>query len=195
MKHPAPSPTVIDGTPHNHSGEDNLADLRRVVIHSAVMPNAPGAARRLGEWNRDGTTGGSWHYSTDADETYQCSYDRFVCWHAPPNRGSIGIEMADGLDHKRIPNLLNRARWLLPRHARMLRRTARLTARLCLAYDLPLLLLTVEGARAGRKGIATHDTISRAFGESTHSDPGAWPSKRFLRLTRRYARHLIDTRK
>jgi hypothetical protein len=74
----------------------------------------------------------------------------------------------------------------------MLRRTARLTAELCLAYDLPLVLLTVEGARAGRKGIATHDVVSDAFGQSSHWDPGAWPSKKFLRMVRSYAKKMKE---
>lgn len=196
-----PAPPVIGGNPAHNSGRNNHP-ITRVVIHSAVMENTPGAARLLGEWNRDGKTGGSWHYSVDADETFQCSFDSWVCWHAPPNTHSIGIEMADRpVPGSGRPDAAGTAaataaaqerwrrsilRWQTPRHRRMLRRTARLTAGLCLAYDLPPLLLTVEGARAGRRGIATHNTVSDAFGQSTHWDPGAWPERKFLRMVRRY---------
>lgn len=190
--HPPPTPPVIGGHPAKHSGKANHP-VKRVVIHSAVMDNTRGAARLLAAWNRNGTTGGSWHYAVDADEAFQCSFDSYVCWHAPPNGNSIGIEMADrpGTGTGRLGIL----RWQTPRNRRMLRRTARLTAELCLAYDLPLALLTVEGVRAGRRGIATHHTVSEAFGQSSHWDPGAWPSAKFLRMVRKHATHLQEIRK
>ena len=180
-----PSPPVVGGYPANHSGQSNHPPTR-VVIHSAVMDCRPGAARLLGAWNRDGTTGGSWHYATDPAETIQCSYDRFVCWHAPPNGRSIGIEMADRPSS-------SAARWLLPGHARMLRRTAHLAAELCLAYDLPLVFLGPAQLQAGRKGITTHAMVSEAFGQSSHWDPGGWPRKRFMRMARRHADKLTRT--
>jgi hypothetical protein len=181
-EHPPPSPPVAGGHPARHSGATNHP-IERVVIHSAVMACKPGAARLLARWNAEGTTGGSWHYATDPDETLQCSYDRYVCHHAPPNDGSIGIEMADD------PSL-GAARWLLPRQRRMLRRTAQLTAELCLAYDLPLALITPAGLAAGRRGIATHAAVSKAWGQSSHWDPGHWPAARFMRLVRKHAAQL-----
>jgi hypothetical protein len=69
----------------------------------------------------------------------------------------------------------------------MLRRAAWLTAELCLAYDLPLVLLTPADLRAGKRGIATHAAVTAAFGQSTHTDPRTWPSGRFLRIVRRHA--------
>lgn len=183
MDYPPPSPPApCGGVPRNHSGEHNLP-ITRVVIHSAVMPCRPGAARLLAKWCAEGTTGGSWHYATDPFATVQCAWDRFVCWHAPPNDGSIGIEMADMATD-------NLARWLIPWQRMMLRRTARLTAQLCLAYDVPLVLLTVGDLKAGRKGIARHASVSLAFGQSTHTDPRAFPADKFMRLVRRYATQL-----
>jgi hypothetical protein len=182
VTYPPPTPPVVGGHPANHSGRGNHP-IRRVVIHSAVMDCRPGAARTLAGWNRDGTTGGSWHYATDPDETIQCSYDSYVCWHAPPNSQSIGIEMADR------PSM-NPARWLLPRQRRMLHRTARLTAELCLAYDLPLVWLEPVQLAAGRRGITSHDNVSDTWRQSSHWDPGAWPRRKFMRLVRHYAAKL-----
>lgn len=192
--HPPPSPPVIGGEPAHHSGTGNHP-VMRVVIHSAVMDCRPGAARLLADWNRHGTTGGSWHYATDPDETIQCSFDSYVCHHAPPNGHSIGIEMADRADHEPTRNPWKGSRWVKPTQRRMLRRTARLTAELCLAYDLPLVLLTPEALKAGRQGIATHATVTAAFGQSTHTDPRTWPSRRFMRMVRKHAQHLQETRK
>lgn len=177
-----PTPPVIGGTPAHHSGQGNHP-VTRVVIHSAVMPCRPGAARKLAAWNAAGTTGGSWHYAVDPAETIQCSYDRFVCHHAPPNPHSIGIEMAD------LP-AASSVRWLLPAQAAMLRRTARLTAELCLAYELPLVFLGPAQLAAGRHGITTHAMVSDTWNQSSHWDPGGWPRRRFMRLVRKYAAEL-----
>ena len=179
---PPPSPPVIDGTPRNHSGQGNKP-IRRVVVHSAVMPCQPGRARQLGQMNSSGSTGGSWHYSVDPDATFQCSYDSYVCWHAPPNSHSIGIEMADW--PSKTPG-----RWLKSNQGKMLDRTARLVAQLCLAYDLPLVWLSVADLRAGKKGITVHANVSKAFRQSSHWDPGAFPRYRFMRLVRKHAAQL-----
>lgn len=189
-----PKPKVVGGHPKHHSGRGNHPVVR-VVIHSAVMECRSGAARLLGEWNRDGTTGGSWHYATDPDGAVQCSYDSYVCWHAPPNGHSLGIEMADNAGNEPVGNtwrnIWRRTRWAKPAQRRMLRHTARLAAELCLAYDLPLRLLTPAQVRAGHRGIATHATVTAAFGQSTHTDPRTWPARHFMRVVRRHARLVI----
>lgn len=190
---PPPSPTYL-GPPAKHSGMGNKP-INRVVIHSAVMPCEPGRARQLADMNRRGSGGGSWHYAVDPDETVQCSYDSVVCWHAPPNAHSIGIEMADHPEplpategSPRWKMLRRSWRWSKPRHLRMLNRTARLTAELCLAYDLPIRFLSPDDLRAGARGITTHANVSKAWRQSTHWDPGYWPRYGFMTLVRRHAR-------
>lgn len=179
-----PSPPVVGGAPANHSGRGNHP-VDRVVIHSAVTPCEPGRARQLGAWNRDGTTGGSWHYAIDPDETIQCSWDSFVCWHAPPNPHSLGNEMCEN-------PTWNPARWLGRNHRRTLAATARLTARQCLAYDIPIRWLSVKDLRAGRRGITSHHNVTKAFGQSTHTDPRAWPRRKFMRMVREEAARLLN---
>lgn len=176
-----PSPPVIGGTPNKHSGTANKP-INRVVIHSAVIPCENGRAVQLGHMNQTSITG-SWHYAVDPENTIQCSFDSFVCWHAPPNPHSIGIEMADIPQH--VPG-----RWQTPNHRKMLKRTARLTARLCLAYNIPLQFLTPAELRAGKRGVTTHNNVSLAFGESTHWDPGSWPRRKFMRMVRREAKRI-----
>lgn len=199
---PPPTPPVVGGHPANHSGKANHPPTR-VVIHSAVTPCREGMARTLGAMNRDGTTGGSWHYATDPAETIQCSYDSYVCWHAPPNAHSLGIEMADTPGpvpgDKRGTAAWKAAkrawRWRRPEQQAMLRRTARLTAHLLVAYDLPVVFVGVRGLRQGRRGVTTHANVSQAFGQSTHWDPGFWPRFRFMRLVRKAAQELRGERK
>lgn len=180
------SPPVVGGVPAHHSGEGNKP-IHRVVIHSAVMPCEVGRARQLGAMNASGATGGSWHYATDPGEAIQCSWDSFVCWHAPPNDHSLGIEMAD-TPGKRPATLalrrLNPWRWRDKNHAAMLRVTARLTAELCVDYRLPVKFINARELRAGHKGVTTHAQVTRAFHQSTHWDPGWWPRRRFMRMVR-----------
>lgn len=193
-RYPVPAPPVVGGVPAHHSGENNHPPTL-IVVHSAVIACKVGNARLLAAWNRDGTTAGSWHYAVDPAETIQCSYDRFVCWHAPPNGHTIGIEMCDM--PAPVPTVRGRAlaalrkswRWRDLEHRRTLERTADLVAGLLLAYDLPPCYVGVNAQRNGGKGWTTHAARSLAFGQSTHWDPGFWPRRRFGRMVaRRYAR-------
>lgn len=194
-KYPAPSPTYL-GPPAKHSGNGNKP-IRRVVIHSAVMPCEPGRARQLATMNRVGSGGGSWHYAVDPGTTIQCSYDSVVCWHAPPNSHSIGIEMADWPEPMPAPENTTvwkrnrlRWRWAKPAQMRMLLRTAKLTAELCLAYDLPITWLSAADLKAGRQGITSHANVSAAWRQSTHWDPGYWPRAGFMNRVRAHAKKI-----
>lgn len=195
------SPPVVGGEPALHSGTNNKP-VNRVVIHSAVMPCERGRARQLGKMNQLGSTGGSWHYATDPGEAIQCSWDSYVCWHAPPNLHSLGIEMADapgprpvGLTKRALWNLRKSWRWADANHRAMLDVTARLTAELVVVYDLPVRWLTVSDLRAGRRGVTSHDNVSRAWHQSTHWDPGWWPRRRFMRKVRRNVQRIKANRK
>jgi len=179
MAYPPPNPPVIDGTPAKHSGIGNKP-INRIVIHSAVMPCEPGRARQLGSMNSRGSGGGSWHYATDPTATFQCSWDKYICWHAPPNSHSIGIEMAD--NPSRLPG-----RWLRKNQKLMLARTAKLTAELCLAYNVPIRFLTAADLKAGKHGITTHAEVSKAWHQSSHWDPGSWPRATFMKQVAAYA--------
>jgi hypothetical protein len=76
-------------------------------------------------------------------------------------------------------------RWARKEQMLMLRRTARLTAELCAAYDVRVTYLGPRALRAGRRGITTHANVSAAWRQSTHWDPGFWPRYHFMNLVRR----------
>lgn len=194
MNFQPPAPPVIGGIPRNHSGRGNHP-VDHIVIHSAVMPCEAGRARQLAEMNQRGSSGGSWHYSVDPYEEFQCSWDSYVCWAAPPNPHKIHIEMADNpgpvpdlpRDSAKWKKLKASWRWARKPQRLMLRRTARLTAELALGYDIPIRFVGVPGLLAGKRGITVHDNVSRAFKQSTHWDPGFWPRFWFMFLVRRHA--------
>lgn len=183
-----PSPPYVGPAAHD-SGPGNRP-ISRIVIHCTVSPCVEGGARTIAEWFRDPRSQGSAHYVVDPGETVQVVYDSVVAWHAPPNQHSIGIELCDALvsaawDHEHAD------RWKDRNHRRMLKRAARLTARLCLAYDVPIARLEADDLRAGKRGLCGHVDVSRAFRQSSHWDPGrAFPWAEFVRLVRKHARRI-----
>jgi len=168
-----PSPPY---TPAAHTSAGDNKPIRRIVIHSTVSPSGAGLARKIAAYFQTQHAGGSAHYVVDAAETFQCVYDNTIAWHAPPNQHSIGIEMCD------MPSRVSFLRWRTVPGRAVLERTARLTAELCLAYGVPIRKLTVAQVKAGRMGICGHTDVSRAFHQSSHWDPGAFPWRRFISM-------------
>jgi len=178
----APHPTYLGPAAHT-SGPGNKP-IKHITIHSTVSPCVPGGARNIAAYFRTEASGGSAHYIVDPKEVIQSVYDDVIAWHAPPNEGSIGIEMCD------IPSATSKARWANRNQLVMLNRTAKLTARLCLHYKVPINFLTVAELKAGKPGITTHHNVSMAFHQSTHWDPGKWPEKTFMRLVHHHAKRI-----
>lgn len=188
--HPPPSPPYV-GPPAKHSGTGNkragFFPIDRIVLHGTVSPAVKGGARAIGAYFRSPNAGGSAHYVIDPGEVVQTAYDDVVAWHAPPNRHTIGVEFCD-------PVTMNLARWDDPPHKAELRLGARLVAELCLAYNVPAVMLGPAQLRAGRRGICEHDDVSDAFGQSTHWDLGAFPRRRFAAMVRAEMARLNDQR-
>lgn len=180
-KYPAPNPPYLGPAAHTSSGSNK--PIKRVVIHSTVSPCVEGQARKTAAYFRHPSSGGSAHYVVDPGETVQVVYDGVIAWHAPPNAGSLGIELCE------YPTTDVR-RWDDNNHQQLLHRAALLTAQLCLAYGVPPYFRPSWQLRAGMRGVTTHNMVSKAWGQSTHWDPGAWPRRKFMRLVRRNVRQI-----
>lgn len=176
------------GPPFRQSGNGNKP-IRRLVIHMTVSPCVPGQARATAAYFRSSQALGSAHRVIDPDESVAAAYDSLVCWHAPPNPGSLGYELCGYPDTNRAVAL---ARWATLPYRRTLRRAARMVARDALAYGIPIRFLSPEQLRAGERGITTHANVSEAWHQSTHWDPGIWPRRRFMRLVRKFADQLLE---
>lgn len=189
----APSPPFLGPAARRSTGSNK--PIERIVIHSTVSPCVPGGARNIAAFFRGARAAGSAHYVVDPVETVQCVWDSVIAWHAPPNQHSLGIEMCDmpgpvpkdKQGSARWKALRRSWRWSQPRQIQMLRRTAKLTAQLCAAYDVPAVYLSAAALRRNphRKGITTHANVSAAFKQSTHWDPGWWPRVQFMGMVRR----------
>jgi hypothetical protein len=176
MAYPPPSPPYV-GPPYRHSGNGNKPIIR-IVVHCTVGSDAKGA-QGTARYFRSSAANGSAHYIVDSDETLQSAFDSVVCWHAPPNTHSIGIELCCSLSNE------GEGHWQRDDHQAMLRRAARLTAELCLAYDLPVRKMTVAQVRSNESGICGHIDVSNAFHQSSHWDPGPhFPWSQFMAMVR-----------
>jgi len=181
----APSPPYVG--PAKFHGTRSNKPLRRVVIHGTVSPCAPGGARSIAAYFRKTVTRpSSAHYVVDPGEVVQVVFDSWVAYHAPPNSGSIGVELCD-------PVAGSPARWKDANHVAMLARAAHLVAGLCLAYGIPLRKVGPAGLRIGRRGICGHVDVSNAWHQTTHTDPGAgFPWDQFMALVKEEAKKIRD---
>jgi N-acetylmuramoyl-L-alanine amidase CwlA len=150
---------------------------RLIVMHSTVTPTGLGNARQVAHYFEHNPAKTSAHYVVDAGETIQCVGDHTVAYHCGHNQDSIGVEMCDMAGQ-------DLARWHDKAHQAMLARAADLVAQLCLAYDIRPYYVDAGDLLEGRRGITTHQQMSLAYHQSTHTDPGAWPRVKFCRTVR-----------
>lgn len=181
MKFAAPAPRYLG--PARRSSAGSNKPIRRIVIHSTVSPCRAGQAEKTAAYFRSEKAGGSAHYAVDPYEVVQCVFDSVIAWHAPPNAHSLGVELCE----YPAPTM---DRWREAEHRLLFRRAAKLVAELCLAYDIPPYFVGPMGLRLGRKGVTTHASVSKAFGQSSHWDPGSWPRRAFMRAVRKHIKEL-----
>ncbi|MCT9932459.1 N-acetylmuramoyl-L-alanine amidase [Planotetraspora sp. A-T 1434] len=167
---------MIAGNPRHTSGQQSA--VNRIVIHATVSPCVRGGARSVAVFFQSDSAGGSAHYVVDPGEVIQCYTERTICWHAPPNTGSIGVELCD-------PQKGPGSRWGDAAHEAMLQQAARLVRQIAARWDVPLRQLSVADVKAGRRGICGHADVSKAFRKTDHTDPGeAFPWDHFMDLVK-----------
>lgn len=106
------------------------------------------------------------HFSVDVNSIVQSVREDDVAWHAKgANHNGIGVEHA-GYARQ------SRAEWLDEYSRAELALSAKLVARLCRTYGIPVKWLDADALRAGGgRGITGHWQVTQAFG-GTHYDPG-----------------------
>jgi len=159
---------------HN-SGARPAKLIRYIVLHDTEGPTAKGAA----EYFTNPASGGSANLVVDDNECYRVLDDLIIPWGAPPlNTSGFHIEQAGYATWLR-------SAWLA--HAPMISRAAFKASLRCKWFKIPARVLNVAELRTDFArhepvgGIVTHATVSAAFGESTHTDPGhGYPIDVFL---------------
>lgn len=164
----------VQGSPKHTSGSNG--PITRIVIHATCSGTHSGGAMENAHYFQSATAGGLAHYVVDPQNIVQCCKEDTACWHAPPNHGSIGIELCD-------PQTGAAARWRNPEDEAMLTLAAHLVVEIASRTGVPLVRIGVADLKAGRHGICGHVDVSQAFGQSSHSDPGPdFPWQHFLEL-------------
>lgn len=172
--YPAPNPPMI---PARHQGGRQTP--KAIVIHGTVSSDNAGTARRIANWWAGPTSPvTSCHYTVDPREVIQSVGDHRIAFHCGSNANCIGIELCD--EQAGPAN-----RWQDADSQAIIRRAARLTAELCLAYDIQPIRPTIAALKSkGKHGIYGHNDSRQAFGGTSHTDPRDFPWSQFLRLVR-----------
>ena len=159
------------------SGPRASALVRYIVLHDTEGPTAEGAARYF----TTQASGGSSNLVVDDGECFRVLGDLVIPWGAPPlNTSGFHIEQAGYA-------AWTRSEWL--RHRPTIERAAYKAALRCERFKIPARVLNVAQLRADFAqhkpggGVVTHATVSAAFQESTHTDPGpGYPLDVFMQL-------------
>ena len=168
-----------------HVPSSRTIDL--IIIHDMEYPETPEGAEWCASFFAAPTAPqASAHYSVDSNSIVQSVRDGDVAWHAKgANHNGIGVEHAGYAKQ-------TRAQWLDDYSQRELAISARLVARLCRLYAIPIAYVdaadlrpTSLGARALR-GLTGHRDATVAFGiVGGHTDPGPnFPWDVYLQLVR-----------
>jgi hypothetical protein len=135
-------------------------------LHDTEGDTAQGAAAYFGT----AASGGSSNLVVDDHECFRVLDDLVIPWGAPPlNTSGFHIEQAGYAKW-------TRSDWL--QHEATIERAAYKAALRCERFDIPARVLNVAQLRADfamhepHGGVVTHATISAAFGQSDHTDPG-----------------------
>ena len=163
------------------SGPRTAAQVRYIVLHSTEGATAKGAA----EYFTTQASGGSSNLVVDDNVCYRVLDDLVIPWGAPPlNTSGFHIEQAGFA-------AWTRSEWL--HHRATVERAAYKASLRCERFKIPPRVLNVAQLRADFAkhepvgGVVTHATISAAFGESTHTDPGpGYPLDVFAELLAGY---------
>lgn len=163
---------------------------KAIVLHGTVSSDNRGTARNIANWwNGPTSPMSSAHYVVDPGTVIQCVGDHRVAYHSGYNQNSIGVEFCD---EQAGPA----SRWGDKDSTAILKRAARLTAELCLAYGIkPFRPSVAELKQRGPHGIYGHNDSRLAFGNTTHTDPRDFPWEKFLRMVRAEIRSLRQAAK
>lgn len=149
-----------------NEGDRPDINVTKVVFHSTEGPNdAWGVARCM---SGNGCSG-SVQAIASSDVGVRLLSDRVVPCGAPPyNFPGVHIEQCGFSAWTRLT-------WFLPQNRRTIDRTAAWIARALKRHNIPNefgTIRTLKRRGQGFLGFTPHRNVSKAFGESTHTDPG-----------------------
>lgn len=130
----------------------------------AITPEMGDTAEALGRYFQNPSYVSSAHVNVDNNSFTQCVSLRDVAYAAPgANHNGIQIEHAGKQSQ-------TREQFLDAYGQAMFKLSAKIQARICKKANIPVVWLSVSDLRAHRRGITSHDNVSKAWGRSSHYD-------------------------
>lgn len=154
--------------------------IRCVVLHTMEAAEVPLTAENVASWFAGVSAPmASAHFCVDGNSTVQCVREEDTAFAAPGlNADGLQIEMAGYASQ-------GEDGWNDVYSRGMLAQAARLTADLCRRHSLPIAFVDAAGLLRGESGVTTHAEVTKAYRQSTHTDPGKnFPMTAFLELVR-----------
>jgi N-acetyl-anhydromuramyl-L-alanine amidase AmpD len=171
-------------SPYNSSRDGH--PIERIIMHTVEGSEVSTAAEGVANYFKSNSRKVSAHYVVDNNSIVSCVPEERVANHAAgDNYESIGIELAGraGQTAAQWADAFSRAELVL---------AAKLVADICKRRNIPVRELTDAQLKARWRGLASHDAVSRVFGDNIRDDPGSnFPWTKFLGDVRA----LIDNRK
>lgn len=163
---------------YHRSGSRPQSSIRLIVLHST---EGGGSAANVARYFESPQSGGSAHLVIDDNACYRCLRNTDIPWGAPgANTDGFHIEQ---LGYAKW----SKNEWL--KHEHMLDRVAYKMAYHAHLFKIPLVVLTPAQVAAGKRGICTHATVTKAYPElhGSHTDPGTgYPMGYVLALARKF---------
>jgi N-acetyl-anhydromuramyl-L-alanine amidase AmpD len=160
------------------------ASVQLIVIHTTEGSARSTSAEDGAAYDARRTDGTSTHYFHDSDSTIQCVLTENLAHTARGEGNRRGI-------HHELCTTVKRAEaasWSDDYHSALLKQAAKQAARDARKWNIPIRKLSASQVAAGVQGFCGHVEVTRAFGQSTHTDPGqGFPWGRFLALVAGYA--------
>jgi N-acetyl-anhydromuramyl-L-alanine amidase AmpD len=144
------------------------ATIDQIVIHDMEYPEIMSAAENVARWFAGPQAPqASAHFCVDNADVIQCVREEDIAWHTPGlNATSLGVEHAGYAKQAR-------AEWMDPYSLAELGVSAKLVAGLCLRWKIPVVWLSADDLKAGKRGITGHKQATDAFRHGVgHWDPG-----------------------
>lgn len=168
-----------------HGGIRSSNQIRYIVLHTTEGETAVGAASWFATPNLPPSRQGSSNLIVSDDICFRVLSDNVIPYAAPPlNTIGFHIEIV-GFSH------WTGTEWSA--HYKRVYNAAWRSAIRCKDYKIPVIFRDSEYLRTepSGSGITTHAEISKAFGQTNHTDPGInFPMPMFLAATLDYLRML-----
>jgi N-acetyl-anhydromuramyl-L-alanine amidase AmpD len=169
---------------HYRAASRKPGDIKWIVIHTAEIAEKGTSAEAIGSYFATMSDGrvASAHFTVDTDSIVQSVKEKDIAYHAPgANLAGLGIEHAGYAKQ-------TKEQWQDDYSMEMLKKSSRLTSKLCREWQIPMRWVDRNGLLRGEPGITTHNEVSQAFKKSTHYDPGPnFPMDGYIEMVKAYA--------